>query len=1176
MSGWFPIVIVLLLALTPPPARAQAPGEAACDDSKLPYVLNLGLPRLPDTPELQGDKLQTRVGNLFAAFYAQHGRCPNRKLRINITVAGDYQLLDWLGQGLLDAAVVPDLTVYLLTQHDTVTLQEVGVADPTVGNLLLPAFQSQPRSERFAGGSWETRGDPRKDFADFLAAAWNRTLHPPSRKAQAEPVPGYRIILASHLSTPGFLDPVAEAARSLEGFMKGIEDGAEKDRLADRFWRTFFASAHFAVGCDSLDHAAGPRSCWLPADVPRGQAGTVDILFPGEGALLPAWSSEHLVIAARAAEPIFTGLRPAAVRLPPALETLFKPRNPATPSKEPPTPFLPILDPEPTFGVRTFGFSVDEVFRLLRQEQVPSERRLALVLPGGGVKAAYQSRIIDELYRERYLRNFKAPKAAAGEPLAVTYVIGTSGGALLGFFVSQLGEKGPWNLSEILWKKKDRFQTADRYLESTDIFNWTDLLRYASVIASFLVFCALLGLLSIPERGPLRPPREEVASRRRPWLIPLVFLLLLVAPFLVRHANGSAPREQIPEFEGMIYALLAMIAMFADQSVIHESDERREGHGGPWVHPFLLTLAGALLVALPLLAQASKARFRFLIDPVTFGPAFAVLAPLVLLGGLILPLRSRDREAGARGWLRMLLEFLLPAGLALALYFLLPDRWLDALKMPFFLSGFLLVLVSLGANFFLGRYAAAEGWPWRLGYYAALLLSALLLLNLCWPGEVDPAEPWAPFGKHTLEVTGGTFLVCVGLLFLMIGGVTWIYSAHRRYHLRLQDFLFAYVVVLLHAMAVYGVLVFALKYFPNWLSLLELTREFWLWLLVTSLVLGSVLLLAALGKLGGRQSRLVRYLRDSFQLLCSHHPNGDFVTRRFLRMAAFSIFSLFWWNLVIAPALYGNDAAHKYLEGAIARFERQTGAPGGGLDYRPTASFIAPANLLAKDGTRYFLFIPRDEKCPPFPRRASGGAKWLTYEARLADAGAPPSTAECKPIRTKEFLHDVIFASGSPFPIFPAHQLDLDEGREPFVDGGYSNNIPVDVAKTVSANQVLIVDSTSPLNRSTPPGFLGRCYALLTGDLVQNLGRLPGFLFERSQQTDRLSRSALLVVSLAPSPPAAGEPAWPPLFDFRRQTVERMESTAKLDLGRRIGLVESWGQPRFQLSVPVEGRLRRR
>ena len=486
------------------------------------------------------------------------------------------------------------------------------------------------------------------------------------------------------------------------------------------------------------------------------------------------------------------------------------------------------------------------------------------------------------------------------------------------------------------------------------------------------------------------------------------------------------------------------------------------------------------------------------------------------------------------------------------------------------------MLVSLGANFFLGRYAAAEGWPWRLGYYAALLLSALLLLNLCWPGEVDPAEPWAPFGKHTLEVTGGTFLVCVGLLFLMVGGVTWIYSAHRRYHLRLQDFLFAYVVVLLHAMAVYGVLVFALKYFPNWLSLLELTREFWLWLLVTSLVLGSVLLLAALGKLGGRQSRLVRYLHGSFQLLCSHHPNGDFVTRRFLRMAAFSIFSLFWWNLVIAPALYGNDAAHKYLEDAIARFERQTGAPEGGLDYRPTASFIAPANLLAKDGTRYFLFIPRDEKCPPFPRRASGGAKWLTYEARLADAGAPPSTADCKPIRTKEFLHDVIFASGSPFPIFPAHQLDLDGGKEPFVDGGYSNNIPVDVAKTVSANQVLIVDSTSPLEplaAAGVPGPLLRPADRRSGPEPRPAPRFPLRALAADRPPEPLRPAGGLAGAVAAGARRARLAAAVrlPAADGGADGEHREARSRPPD---RAG--GELGQPRFQLSVPVEGRLRRR
>src|SRR5206468_3337839 len=133
--------------------------------------------------------------------------------------------------------------------------------------------------------------------------------------------------------------------------------------------------------------------------------------------------------------------------------------------------------------------------------------------------------ILDELYRRGELRNFRTPgitpEITPGEPLDVQYVIGTSGGALLGFFVSQLAEKGPWDLSEILWKTRDRFHSADRFLESTDIFNWTDLLRYASVIASFLVFCGLLAAVSVPERSPLRPPREEGATRLRPWLMPI-------------------------------------------------------------------------------------------------------------------------------------------------------------------------------------------------------------------------------------------------------------------------------------------------------------------------------------------------------------------------------------------------------------------------------------------------------------------------------------------------------------------------------------------------------------------------------------------------------------------------------------------------------------------------------
>ena len=143
----------------------------------------------------------------------------------------------------------------------------------------------------------------------------------------------------------------------------------------------------------------------------------------------------------------------------------------------------------------------------------------------------------------------------------------------------------------------------------------------------------------------------------------------------------------------------------------------------------------------------------------------------------------------------------------------------------------------------------------------------------------------------------------------------------------------------------------------------------------------------------------------------------------------------------------------------------------------------------------------------------------------------------------------------------------MDDQEVSLVDGGYSNNTPVDAARTVSAEQVLIVESTNPLQAGASPSRWAQAMLSVRGKLVENLGRLPGFLFERSQQVDRLSRRDLFVVSISPS---RDEKDWPALFDFRRTTVQRMERVAKEDLTRRVGMVQSWGRPSFPLSVQVE------
>jgi predicted acylesterase/phospholipase RssA len=1168
-------VTAVLLAVILAPVSAQA-ASGDCPDRKLPYALNIGVSRLSDSPTLQPADLEKDIEALFQDFYAEHGRCPSRQLQINIMVASDYEILDWLGHDLLDAAVVPDLTVYLL-QRDHFPLREMEVADHPVGDLLLPAVRKDPLSGRLVGGDWQA-GNPRADFAAFLEQSWRQALRPASGDREDGPAPAYRIVLASHLSTPGFLDPVTKAAEWMQTRMPPAWGKERRRSFQERFWQAFFENARFAVDCDSLE-PGDAQSCWRPPENERILGnGPTEILFPGESVLrrLPANEKmaassvcrERLVLSGRTADELFaSGLSDAKAELPEAVKSLFE---------APPAAWAPILDAEPSFGVRTFGFTVDESLRLLRQNQSTSGRKdLALVLPGGGVKAAYQSGIVDELYRRRSLRNEVEPAPAAGRgPLPVKYVIGTSGGALLGFFVSQLGERGPWGLSRILWQK-----SGDAFMESTDVFGWTDLLRYVSVVASFLVLCALLALASVPENAPLSPrPKVGSSGYRRGLMLGVLLPILFFSPLLVRWVSGEGLQEQVPEFGGLVYAVLAMIAMVADQSLIHEEQERPESR--LWLPPALAIAAGLVLTALPLLCRAVDGPLAPLRRKVTFGPAFAVLAPLVLLGGLVLPLRSGRVEPGPRGWLRLALDFLLPAGLALALAVTLPRTWLNAAgQTPFFLTGFLLVLVCVGANYFLGHAPGGRDRKWWLSYAGTLVAAALLLLILCWPQGGEDSRLREAFGTQTLEITLGTFLLCIGLVVLMLGGIAWAYASHRRYHLRLRELLIGFFVALLHAVAVYLVLYGVMKTLPDWLSPLELTGAFWLWLLGASLILGTVLLLAGLGRLGRRDGKAVGSLRSSLEFLCSHHPNGNAVTRRFMRLAVLGVLALSWWNLVLAPALYGNRSARKYLGEAVHRFEKQTGARKDRHLYRPTARFIVPANLLAKDGTRYFLFVPQGDECPPIPQRS--GAQWLRYEASAGDAGgfraartAARREPRCDGIPDKKFLEDVIFASGSPFPIFPAHRLELKPGagKEPLVDGGYSNKIPVDVALSVEAEQVLIVDSSSPLESPTPSTLLSRLGDGLTGELVKNLSRLPGFLFERSQQIDRLSRRDLFVVSLAPS---RDEVDWPALFDFRPGTVERMESVALRDLRRRIGLVESWGRPpRAQLSVPVEGRRR--
>lgn len=982
--------LVILSLLVPSAARAALVTEANCDD-KLPHVLNVGLPQARMLADFQLEQVWSAADRLFGTFYRMHGPCSGqRRLQINIAVGNDYQILDWLGRGLVDVGVVPTLSLHLLAR-DGVDLLEFKIADP-VRDLLLPTVKPRLRSRVFQGGAWRDRIDPEADFAALREALWCHV--------QGDcPKPKFRLALPSHLSTAGFLAPVDATAAWLEA--------KESAGLRDQFWKAFFDHTRFTLDDDAPER----REC---------EEGLIEIAAEGGPGGPGGEVRDHLVIARRAAEPIFRtdAFQPAATTLPPSLARALE--APA---------FASLLAPEPYFGVRTYGFTVEESVRLLRQHQQTSGKaRLALVLPGGGVKAAYQSKLIDELYGKRYLKNaLAADGTGSGKPLDVDLVIGTSGGALVGYFVARLAEGGPWKLSQILWNRED-----GAALDSTDIFGLVDLPRYLSVMAIFLTLAGLLAVLSVPQRSLIPSGPLPDRSAWRPRLVLAVWPLLLLTPFLVRAVNGPAWKEHIPVIEGVFYALCASLAMFADQCL--------------------------------------------------------VLRPL--------PPEDRPREVPRRR---------VPSPLPPAL---------------FGLAGVILPFV---------------------------------------------------FADALLATDVGSFLVCLGLLCLLVAGVLWAYRSPR-YHLEKRgDFSAGFSLSLLHLGLVYAVLFAVLWLAPDWVSLLELTGEFWVWVLPTALAAGVLLVILGLVR---REARGGRYLFRGFSYLCSHHPNGSLVSRRFLRIAMVSVFCFLWWNVVLAPALYGNKHAREFLQGAVAQFGEAYRKAHPGRDvHRLAAQLLVPANVLESDGTRYFLMVPEDApECPSVIQKPGSGARWYQYRVRTS---AVKPLRDCPHLldRGPEEVEKVITASGSPFPIFPAHMVDLpdEEEKQALVDGGYSNNVPVDAALSMAAAQVLIVESENPLGHGDgetgSPGWMEKIPPV-AGPLIADLARLPGFLFERSQQVDRLSKRELFVVSFSPS---REEKNWPVLFDFRRSRVERLRRVAEDDLARRIGLVESWGPPRFQLSVLVAG-----
>lgn len=99
----------------------------------------------------------------------------------------------------------------------------------------------------------------------------------------------------------------------------------------------------------------------------------------------------------------------------------------------------------------------------------------------------------------------------------------------------------------------------------------------------------------------------------------------------------------------------------------------------------------------------------------------------------------------------------------------------------------------------------------------------------------------------------------------------------------------------------------------------------------------------------------------------------------------------------------------------------------------------------------------------------------------------------------RQHIYDYLLASASCFPLFPIHHF----ANQSFIDGGYYDNVPIDLAFAMGADEVLVIDMAYPVKH---PYYLHRPNIHYTYPPVP----LNGFMDFSRDSLDRLMRLGYL------------------------------------------------------------------
>lgn len=95
----------------------------------------------------------------------------------------------------------------------------------------------------------------------------------------------------------------------------------------------------------------------------------------------------------------------------------------------------------------------------------------------------------------------------------------------------------------------------------------------------------------------------------------------------------------------------------------------------------------------------------------------------------------------------------------------------------------------------------------------------------------------------------------------------------------------------------------------------------------------------------------------------------------------------------------------------------------------------------------------------------------------------------------KEYIFDYLISSASCFPVFPIHTFD----NQSFIDGGYYDNVPIDLAFDMGAEEVIVVDMHQ---ETTHRHYLNRPSIIYTTPYLD----LGGFMDFSREALDRNKR----------------------------------------------------------------------